>query len=509
MAYKNKEYLKDIGKFTSVSVIGEVARYIFLLTASAIVTNTFGVKIYGQYAYIISFITILITFSNLGVGHGIVYFGQKFIQNGENKKAGSLMGYAYILVAVSGGILTALVMVFSEPISKILLNSADYSPLLFKMAPLILIESLYGVSLSVFKSMKRIARFSLVRNIFYHVIRISVILLCFLVLEIKNINGLIISTYIAYISVLLYSLYNQYKNSDIGTPSEITKAERKDLIRYSLPLFMTSIVYVLLREADILMLGYMKTEDAVAVYKISVQICAIIPFLKHITGTYFGPMISSLYHGGKKEEMAHVFKTVTKWSFTVGLMVFLGIILFGESALHLFGRDFIYGYKALVLVACGSFAGVIAGQAGSVISMTGYPKFSLISSVSSFTANIILNIIMIPKLGIIGAAIATLVASVIGNALSLIYLYIKQKIHPYDSDYLKPIAAGGLAFLVIFLLNHMIMWDGATDILIKGLLFVIIFTGTMAAFKIDDDDKIILKSMCSSIAGLIKRNKQK
>lgn len=505
MENKNKAYLKDIGKFTSVSVIGEVARYIFLLAASAIVTNTFGVKIYGQYAYIISFITILITFSGLGIGHGVVYFGQKFKQNGDDLKARGLMGYAYILVAVAGGGLTAIVMMFSEPISKILLNSADYSTLLFRMAPLIFIESLYGVSLSIFRSMKRIARFSLVRNIFYHAIRISVILLCFLVLDIKNINGLIISTYIAYISVLIYSLYNQYKNSDLGNPSGITKTERLDLIKYSLPLFMTSIIYVLLREADILMLGYMKTEDAVAVYKISVQICAIIPFLKHITGTFFGPMISSLYHGGKRDEMIHVFKTVTKWSFTIGLMVFLGIILFGESALHLFGRDFIYGYKALVIVACGSLAGVIAGQAGSMNSMTGHPRFNLISSVSSFTVNIILNIIMIPKLGIIGAAIATLAAEFLGNTLSLSYLYIKQKIHPYDIKYVKPIIAGGLSFLVIFLLNQVIMWDGATDILIKGFLFVIIFTGTIAVLKIDDDDKIILRSMYSSIARLVKK----
>lgn len=505
MEKKSKTHLREIGKFTSVSVIGEIARYLLLLAASALVTNTFGVKIYGQYAYIISFITILITFSGLGIGSGVVYFGQKFRQTGQDSKARGLMGFAYMVVAAAGGLLTALVMIFSEPISKILLNSTEYSALLFRMAPLIFIESLYGLSLSIFKSMKRIARLSLVRNIFYHVIRITVILICFILLDIKNINGLIISTYAAYISVLLYSLYNQYKNQDIGKVDEISTTEKKDLIKYSLPLFMTSIIYVLLREADILMLGYMKTEDAVAVYKISVQICAIIPFLKHITSTFFGPMISSLYHAGKREEMINVYKTITKWSFTVGVMVFLGIILFGESALHLFGRDFIYGYKALVLVACGSLAGVITGQAGSMNSMTGHPRFSLVSSASSFTVNIILNVIMIPKLGIIGAAIATLAASLLGNTLSLIYLYAKQKIHPYDIKFIKPIVAGGIAYLVIFLLNHLIMWDGVTDILIKGFLFAIIFTGTIIILKLDNDDKIILKSMYGSVSGLIKR----
>ncbi len=505
---KDKTHLMEVGKFTSFTFIGEIARYLFLIIASALVTNFFGAKVFGQYSYIISFITILITFSGLGVGSGVMYFGQKYKQQGHENKTRGIITYAYILVAVSGSILTTIIIIFAEPISKILLNSPEYAPLLARMAPLILIESLYGLSLTVFRSLKRIARYSLVRNIFYHFIRIAAILVCFAIFGIKDINGIIIPTYIAYTSVLAYNLFNQYRNSDIGKLSEISVSEKKEMIKYSLPLFMSAIIGILLRQADILMLGYIKTEEAVAVYKISIQICAIIPFFKHVTGSFFSPMIASLYHSGKKGEMVNTYKEITKWSFTVGLMIFLGIVLFGKSGLHLFGEEFVYAHTALILVACGHLVGVIVGHTGSVISMTGHPKFNLVTSGTIFTINIILNLIMIPKYGIIGAAVATLVSRSLGNIMVLAYLYITQKIHPYDIRYLKPIAAGTLSYITIYVLNKIIMWDGVTDILIKGFIFVIIYVGTIIILKIDEDDKVILNSMFSAVKNLFIKNKR-
>ncbi len=506
MDKKDKTYLEDIGKFTSFSFIGEIARYLFLIIGSAIVTNFFGAEIFGKYSYIISFLTILITLSSLGLGSGVMFFRQKYKKKGYDEKARGVIAFAYTSVALAGSILTVVVMIFAEPISKTLLNSPDYAPLLTVMAPLILLESLYSLSLSVFRSLKRIARLSLVKNIFYHGVRIAAILLCFTVFGLKDIGGIIIPTYIAYTSLLAYNLMNQYKSGSIGKTSAVEKSEKKELFKYSLPLFMTAIIGILLRQADILMLGFIKTEEAVAVYKISVQICAIIPFFKRITSSFFSPMIASLFHEGKKNELIHTYKTVTKWSFTFGLMIFLGVVLFGKSVLHLFGREFIAGYTALILVACGSIIGVVTGQTGSMNAMTGHPRINMVSSITTFTVNIILNILLIPKHGIIGAAVATLISSAVGNTISLLYLYITQRIQPYGIDYLKPLFAGGLSYIVIYLLNHMIMWDGVTDVIIKGFIYVFIFAGSIMLTKVDDDDKIILKSMFNTVTKLFKRS---
>ena len=99
-----------------------------------------------------------------------------------------------------------------------------------------------------------------------------------------------------------------------------------------------------------------------------------------------------------------------------------------------------------------------------------------------------------------------MVSTVIGNSMTLIYLYIKQKIHPYDIKYIKPIIAGGVSYLTIYFLNHIIMWDGMTDVVIKGFIYVIVFSGSIILMRLDEDDKIILKTMFNTIMRLFKRN---
>lgn len=508
MRKKDISHLEEIGKFTSLSFAGEIARYIFLIISSAIVTNVFGAKIFGQYIYIMSFITIVITLSKLGMGKTVLFYIPKFMENGLHRKLKATISFSYIVVAISSGLLTVLIMIFSKPIAVNVLNSPDSGRLVLVLAPLVFIEALYNQTLAVFKGMKRIGRVSLIRNIYYHLIRIFALVICFFVFGVRDVYGIVIPTYAAYIFVLSYSAHYQMKNSFIDAPGALSSNEKRELMKYSLPLFMTSILYVLLRQVDILMIGFIKDSTQVAIYNIAIQICAIIPFFGQITNLFLGPVISSLHHSGKKKEIASTYQTITKWTFTVGLFIFIALFLFGESILHIFGKDFIGGDTALILVACGALIGVIIGPAGTMNAMTGHPGFNLITSIITFTINIILNIFLIPKHGINGAAFATLVAAFIGNTLSLFFLYRKQRIQPYNIKFLKPLVAGASSYLVISLINNYIYWKGITDVIIKGGIYTIIFMSIVWLLRIDEDDKIIIKHFLKGFGSIAKKLKQ-
>lgn len=507
MGNKDQTYLNDIGKFTSYLLIGETGKHIFLIISSALVTNFFGKAVYGQYAYVMSFISIVLVLASLGLSSGMQFFGQKFIQNNQRFKAKGVVGYVYACKAIFGTVLSVLIMVFARQISSVLLNSAEYAALLRAMAPLILIESLFEHAMSVFRLNKRIARYSLIRFIFYQIIRIAAILTVFFVFEMKNAFGLLVSTYTAYIILLVYSLYLQFSSSEIGKPSVLDSLEKKELVRYSIPLLLSSLISVVLRKTDILMLGHIKDSADVAVYSIAVQVCTIIPFLKRITGAFLGPMVSSQYHSGRKKEVIHTYQILTKWELTFGTMIFLGIILFGDSILHIFGKDFVSGHFALVLVACGYYAKVLAGQSGGILAMTGHPKVNLVTSVAALVVNIGLNLILIPRLGIVGAAIATMVSVIITSAISVIYLYYIQKIHPYTWQYFKPLIAAVISFITIKLLNRIIMWEGFSDVLIKGVIFVIVYSLLIYLLKISQDDRVILNGMISAVIRIFNKDR--
>ncbi|MBN2557859.1 MAG: flippase, partial [Clostridia bacterium] len=458
MGGRKESHLEDIGRFTSLSFSGELGKYFFLIVSSALVTNLFGAEIFGQYTYIMSFLTIIMGFAKLGMGDAALYFIPRHEEFEQKEKTAAVASFTYIVVSAISAFLTLLIIVFSIPISEHLLNSRESSRLLVAMAPLVFIETLYGQTMSVFRARKRIGRYSLIRNIFYHIVRILAILVVFLVFGIKNVHGIVIPTYVSYIFVLAYSLWYQARDSMIGNPGILAGAEKIKMIRYGLPLFMSAIIHVLLRQADIIMIGYMIGTGQVAVYNIAVQVCTIIPFFSVLANVFFNPMVSSLHHAGKRAEMIATYQAVSRWMFASGLFIFLGLMLFSESVLHLFGTEFIAGRTALILVGFGTLAGIITGPSGGMNAMTGHPKFNLIASSITFAVNIILNLILIPRSGINGAAVATLASAFTGGIISLAFLYRKQKIQPYTWKYLKPIIAGAASYAAIAMINRYIMW---------------------------------------------------
>ncbi|MFO7612424.1 MAG: flippase [Clostridia bacterium] len=505
---KDESHLEDIGRFASLSFSGELGKYFFLIVSSALVTNFFGAEIFGQYTYIISFLTIIMGIAKLGMGDAALYFIPRHDEFEQKEKTAAVTAFTYMVVSAVSAFLTLLIIFFSVPISEHLLNSRESSRLLIAMAPLVFIETLYGQTMSVFRARKRIGRYSLIRNIIYHVVRISAVLIVFLIFGIRNVYGIVIPTYVSYLFVLAYSLWYQVKESMIGNPRTLSGTEKIKMVRYGLPLFMAAIIHVLLRQADILMIGYIIGPGQVAVYNIAVQVCTIIPFFSVLANVFFNPMVSSLHHAGKRVEMIGTYQAVSKWMFASGLFIFLGLMLFSESVLHLFGTEFIAGSTALVLVGFGALAGIITGPSAGMNAMTGHPQFNLIASSITFTVNIILNLVLIPRHGINGAAVATLISAFTGGIISLVFLYKKQKIQPYTWMHLKPLAAGAASYAVIAMINRHIMWQGMTDVIIKAVLYAALFVGVMILLGFDDDDRVILKNLVKGFATIARKLKQ-
>ena len=93
-----------------------------------------------------------------------------------------------------------------------------------------------------------------------------------------------------------------------------------------------------------------------------------------------------------------------------------------------FGKEYLSGQKSLLILMIGQFFSSMAGSVGYILQMTGRQSiFQNIILISTFI-NIILNFILIPRYGLIGAAFASMVSIILWNLLSIIYIYINYKV---------------------------------------------------------------------------------
>jgi len=139
-----------------------------------------------------------------------------------------------------------------------------------------------------------------------------------------------------------------------------------------------------------------------------------------------GPKFSELFHSNKMDELFHVAKKSAKLIFWSTSPILLGFVVFGEPVLKLaFGTAFGVAYPALVLLAIGQFVHSISGAAGLFMNMTGNQKALRNIMLIAAVLNIGITIILIPSLGICGAAVAAMVSLIAWNITSLIYIKMK------------------------------------------------------------------------------------
>jgi O-antigen/teichoic acid export membrane protein len=268
-------------------------------------------------------------------------------------------------------------------------------------------------------------------------------------------------------------------------------------LNFSWPLFFVYFSGFLILYTDTLMIGYFKTSQDVGIYSVAHRTALLIGIAIASFNSIFAPIISDLYNRHKQRELEKLFKIVTKWIFSFSLPVFLIIVFFAKSILGIFGQEFTPGTKCLIILCIGWIIHSAVGSVGIMISMIGRPKINLLNVSSVLILNIILNLILIPEYGIVGAALATTLSISIIRIISLFEVYLILRIHPYQADILKPMAAGGIALFFLIFMKKNISWmnDGLSAIGIGSFILLAIYAIGLYLLGIGEEDKMVLNNI--------------
>jgi len=199
--------------------------------------------------------------------------------------------------------------------------------------------------------------------------------------------------------------------------------EPKTWLATSLPIFIVEGFYLLLTYVDILMLEQMRSPQEVAVYYAGARLLAIVAFVYFAIAGATTHKFTQYYVAGDKERLATFFKETTRWTFWPSLAICAVILAFGYPLLGLFGPNFGEGYVVMFILAVGMLARAAVGPAERLLNMLGDRKQCASIYALAFAINLALCLVLIPRLGIEGAAISTSTALVVES----IMLYVTAK----------------------------------------------------------------------------------
>jgi O-antigen/teichoic acid export membrane protein len=265
------------------------------------------------------------------------------------------------------------------------------------------------------------------------------------------------------------------------------------MMAYALPFMVVSLLSMMMHWLDVVMLGMLTDTATVGLYHPAARTAGLIRAVLLAFAGIAAPMFASLHTGPESREIGRIYKMVTRW--IVGLVVppVILFMLLPEPVLGVFGERFTEGSNALLLLTAASFLQVCFGLSSTLLAMTGYARLSLYNALGALGLQVLLNLILIPRFGINGAALASLLVFFLLSALRLSEVFILLKIHPFGYALLKPLAAGLVAALLLVVTRPWLLTLPVfAGFLTGAILSLCSYTALMLLLKLEPEEREII-----------------
>jgi O-antigen/teichoic acid export membrane protein len=174
--------------------------------------------------------------------------------------------------------------------------------------------------------------------------------------------------------------------------------------------------------ADILILGALRPVEEVGIYGVAKRLAMTISFVLIAVNNIAAPKFAALHHQGDHAALARVAVHSARLTLLVAGPVLLALMLFSTFFMGMFGKGFEAGATVLVVLALGQLVNVATGSVGQLLAMTGHEKLLRNITIGSIVLSLILCAVLVPKHGMVGAAIAVAVSIAVENLIKALYV---------------------------------------------------------------------------------------
>lgn len=189
-------------------------------------------------------------------------------------------------------------------------------------------------------------------------------------------------------------------------------------ITSALPLAFVASVHLITTQTDVLMLGVFEDTETVGIYRVAVQAAAVVTLGLTAVNMVVAPQFARLHAGADMARLQQVVTASSRIVMLLTLPVVIVFVVFGKSILGLlFGADYVTAYRPLAILTLGQLANATFGSVAFLLNMTGHEHITARAVGIAAIVNILLNLVLIPILGVIGAAVATGVTTFLLNFL--------------------------------------------------------------------------------------------
>lgn len=467
-------FAKNTFWLTVSNLGGRLIRAIIIIYAARVL----GAPNWGLFSYALTIATVLTVFVDMGINSIVARETAKAKDVAEQSEIVSTSLWLKIILLFLG----VLVVIFVAPRFS---AQPEANPLLPLIALILVFDALREFGMSYIRGIEKME----LETALFTLTNVAIVIFGFLFLHHSRTPYSFTLAYVLGTAVGMAATFFTIGKKLSGF-FKFAKRLVKPIITSAWPFAISGLLGMLLLNTDILIIGWLRSAAEVGFYSAANRIIQVIYLIPAVLALSILPAFSRLAHQDD-QKMRTTMERVISILFLVAVPVAVGGVILGLPIMtFVFGNSYFPGatsFQILMITILIDFPAVILSYA---VFAYNRQKNLIIYSAIGGTANVILDFILIPRLGIAGSAWATLISQFLSNA----YLWhVMKKINYFEVlPYLKKIIASSLIMTLVTISLLLLK----TNLILNVLISAVVYFACLRLFKepILKEVKVMLQS---------------
>jgi O-antigen/teichoic acid export membrane protein len=478
--------VQAVARGGGANLVGAGVTTVANLLLSVVVARAMSQADAGIFFSITSLVLLLATVGRVGTGGGAVYFLPRLRLLGSPAEVAECLRLSVRPTLLVSAVLGLGLLVFAPQIADLTLRTpTDDAVLVLRLSGLVVpFAALGDVLQSITRGFGRMRTTVVVERIGRPLAQLLLVLLAapthdVLLLVLAWTVPYLPATILSWLPARQLAAANRRRRSD-AAPSGFTRAE---YWRFTGPRALISLTQVGLQRADVLLVVSILGPVQAALYTVATRFLVVGQLGNQAISVALQPRLSAALARRDLAEAGVLYRTTTGWLVLTTWPLYLLVGAFPASLLGIFGQKYVSATDVVVVLCAAMLVATACGQVDTVLMMAGKSTWNLAKAVLALVVQLGLDLLLLPHIGILGAAVGWAASILVANLVPLVQLLVALGLHPVGRSSVLAVAVCTVAVVPVAAVARVLGGDHLLPALAATAVAVLLWAAGLWKFR--------------------------
>ncbi|MFC4783444.1 lipopolysaccharide biosynthesis protein [Nocardioides sp. MAHUQ-72] len=432
--------LRRLARGSSLNLAGSVVAAALNLVLPVIITRSLAKDDAGLFFQATALFTILLNVGTIGADTGVLRSLPRALVLDRRPDLRRYLVLAVVPAAVFSVLLSVALLLLADPLSRLITgdgaHAAAFHDVLLVMLPWVPVAVVYAITMSASRGLDSIRPLVFVEKIGRNALETGAAGTAAVVSgSVAMVVMAWAAPYLAMLVVVAAWVLRRLRRIDARRGDRASAATPwaalgREFWGFSAPRAASRVFTVALQRVDVLVVGALRGPADAAVYAAATRFLVLGLMFVQAIQQVMTPKISEFLALGENARAETVYRTTTAWLTLVSWPIYLMAMQFSPLLLSIFGPGYERGAVAAGILCAAMLVATACGPVDSMLLMGGRSGLSLMNTGLALATNVGLDLLLVPHLGITGAALGWAAAILVNNLLPLWQVNRHLSMHP-------------------------------------------------------------------------------